>query len=78
MKKVTIGSISWEGGLETRLSKLPWKSTGLYRKAEILQLLGASCFLLYFEISKQTLELDVFYFMPSNYYMHAPLMKMIW
>ena len=71
MKKVTIGSISWEGGLETRLSKLPWKSTGLYRKAEILQLLGASSFLLHFKISKQTLELDVFYFMPSNYYMHV-------
>ena len=75
MKKVTIGSISWEAGLETRLSKLPWKSTGPYRKAEILQLLGASSFLLHFKISEQTLELDVFYFMPSNYYMHAALLK---
>ena len=68
--KVTIGSISWEGMIETRLSRFPWKSTGLYRKAEILQLLGASSFLLNFKISKKTLELDVFYFMPSNYYMH--------
>ena len=73
--KVTIGSISWEGGIETRLSKFPWKSTGPYRKAEILQLLGASSFLLNFKISKKTLELDVFYFMPSNYYMHAALLK---
>ena len=75
IKKVTIGSISREGWIETRLSKLPWKSTGLYRKAEILQLLGASSLLLHFNISKQTLELDVFYFMPSNYYMHAALLK---
>ena len=69
--KVTIGSISWEGMIETRLSRFPWKSTGLYRKAEILQLLGASSFLLNFKISKQTLELDVFNFMPYNYYMHV-------
>ena len=75
--KVTIGSISWEGMIETRLSRFPWKSTGLYRKAEILQLLGASSFLLNFKMSKQTLELNVFYFMPSNFYMHAPYLKMI-
>ena len=70
MKKVTIGSISWEGGLQTRLSEFSyWKSTstGLYEKEEALQTLGASSFLLHFKIPKQTLELDVFYFMPSNY-----------
>ena len=58
-----------EGGLETKLSKGPWKSTGLYRKAETLQSLGAPSFLLHFKISKQTLELDVFYLMPSNYHL---------
>ena len=72
MKKVKICSISWEVGLQKRLSEFSdWKSLGLYEKAETLQTLGASSFLssggkqnnMIQNVAKQTLELDVFYFM---------------
>ena len=72
MKKVKICSISWEVGLQKRLSEFSdWKSLGLYEKAETLQTLGASSFLSsggkqnkkIQNVAKQTLELDVFYFM---------------
>ena len=69
MKKVKICSISWEIGLQKRLSEFSdWKSLGLYEKAETLQTLGASSFLLPdVMIPKQTLELNVFYFMSTRY-----------
>jgi hypothetical protein len=73
MKKVKICSISWEAGLQKRLSEISdWKSLGLYEKAETLQKLGASSFLSSGGkqnnmIGKQTLELDVFYFMSTSH-----------
>ena len=57
MKKVTIGSISWEGGLQTRLSEFSYwnsTSTGLYEKEEALQStnLGSIIFFATFQDTK--------------------------
>ena len=74
MKKVKICSISWEIGLQKRISEFSdWKSLRPYEVAEMLQTLGASSRLssgtgssVMQNIAKQTLELDVLYFMPTG------------
>ena len=73
MKKVKICSISWEVGLQKRISEFSdWESLRPYEVAEMLQTLGASSRLssgkgssVMQNIAKQTLELDVLYFMPT-------------
>ena len=75
MKKVKICSISWEVGLQKRISEFSdWKSLGLYEIAELLQTLGTSSRLssgtgssVMQNIAKQRLELDVLYFMPRPF-----------
>ena len=75
MKKVKLCSVSWEVGLQKRLSEFSdWKSLGLYEIAELLQTLGASSRLssgtgssVMQNIAKQRLELDVLYFMPRPF-----------
>ena len=65
--KMTICTISWEGGLQTRLSEdSDWNSLGLYEKAETLQTLGASVRVMHVILSKGMLGgLQVFYCMPT-------------
>ena len=64
--KMTICTISWEGGLQTSLSgDSDWDSLGLYEKAETLQTLGASVRVMHVILSKEMLGLEVFYCMPT-------------